>query len=123
MVVAINSVSGGSDLERVGSALRLQTNCAQVVIRRPTSATVVKRWAGSTADSADVSCAGAPSQVVYVRFISHTRLLAAMAESAPSGGYCLVGDAIVLDRLVRVPSTVLSDMCQSLGGSLGNGGA
>ena len=42
----------------------------------------------------------------------------AVAAGQPAGGYCLLSDSIVSDERADVASTVLSDMCQSLGGKL-----
>ena len=119
IVLSIARVSGTSDVERIKSALRLQTNCAHVAVRRPSRARIVKRWAGATVQSADVACSAAGPQVVYVKFIDRITLTRAVASAAPDSRYCVIGDAIVIDRLAGAASTVLSDMCQSLGGSLG----
>lgn len=117
VVLAIASVSGANDLERVESALGQQTNCAGIGARRPSHATVAMRWAGSTAQSADIGCTSGP-QVIYVKFIDRTSLARAVATDPPAQRYCVVGDAILFDRRVGAASTLLSDICQSLGGSL-----
>jgi hypothetical protein len=117
VVLAIASVGGADDLERVKSALRQQTNCADIVVRGVSRAAVAKQWAGSATRAADVGCSAGP-RVVYVEFISRTGLARAMAADPPAEPYCVVGDAILVDRRVRAASTVLSDMCESLGGSL-----
>lgn len=119
VVVAIASVRGPGDVERIKSALRLQTNCAHITIRRPSRAPVVERWAASTVQTADIRCRETNARVIYAKFIDHDRLDRALAASEPTGRYCLLGNAILIDRLVMAPSTVLSDMCQSLGGQVG----
>lgn len=118
VVLAIASVGGADDLERVESALRQQTNCADVVVRGVSRAAVAKQWAGSATQAADVGCRRAGPRVVYVKFTSRTGLARAMAADPPAEPYCVVGDAILVDRRVGAASTVLSDICQSLGGSL-----
>ena len=116
--LAIASVTSANDVNRIKSALRLQTNCQQIVVRRPSHATLVKRWAGSTVQSADVICVSTGPDVTYARFLDRGRLDSAVAASLPSGGYCRLGNAVMVARLVGAASTVLSDMCQSLGGTL-----
>jgi hypothetical protein len=118
VVLAIASVGGANDLERVESALRQQANCADIVVRRVPHATVAKRWAGSATQAADVGCTTAGPRVVYVKFSSRTGLTRVLATDPPVEPYCLVGDAILVDRGVGAASTVLSDICQSLAGSL-----
>jgi hypothetical protein len=118
VVVSIASVTSANDVNRIRSALRLQTNCPRIVVHRPSQATIAKRWAGSTVQSADVVCASTGPDVVYARFIDRARLDSAVAASLPSGGYCRLGNAVMVARLVGAASTVLSDMCQSLGGTL-----
>jgi hypothetical protein len=124
VVVAIASAPAPSDLEGIKSALRLQTNCAHTTVRRPSRALIVKRWAGLTVQSADVFCAAAgPLRVSYAKFLDRGRLDRALATSQPSGGYCLLGDSLVTAQFVGVASTVLSDLCQSLAGTLVIGSA
>ena len=118
VVAAIASVTGPGDLERVKSALQLQTNCPHVAVRRPSRAPVTERWAGSTAQTADVACDAAGPRLIYVAFIDHGRLEAALATTPPAGSYCQLGDAILVAQRVGEASTMLSDMCQSLGGTL-----
>jgi type II secretory pathway pseudopilin PulG len=118
VVLAIASVGGANDLERVESALRQQANCADIVVRRVSRATVATQWAGSAAQAADIGCTGAGPRVVYVKFIGRTGLARALTTDPPAEPYCLVGDAILVDRRVGAASTVLSDMCQSVGGSV-----
>ena len=118
VVVAIASVTSANDVNRIKSALRLQTNCQQIVVRRPSHTTIAKRWAGSTVQSADVVCVATGPDVTYARFIDRARLDSAVAASLPSGGYCRLGNAVMVARHVGTASTVLSDMCQSLGGTL-----
>jgi hypothetical protein len=118
VVVSIASVTSGNDVNRIKSALRLQTNCQQIVVHRPSHATIVKRWAGSTVQSADVVCAATGLDVIYARFLDRARLDSAVVASLPSGGYCRLGNAVMVARLVGAASTILSDMCQSLGGTL-----
>jgi hypothetical protein len=118
VVVAIAHVTGSSDLARIKSALGLQTNCPHIAVRRPSRALIVKRWAGLTVQSADVACSPAGPRVTYAKFIDRTRLDRAVAASPPSGGYCLLANAIVVAQLAGVASTVLSDVCQSLAGTL-----
>jgi hypothetical protein len=118
VVVAIGSVTGADDLQRIKSALRLQTNCADVAIRRPSRAVTVKRWAGLTVQSADVVCAATGPRLVYAKFADRDTLARAVATTQPSGGYCRLEDAILFGRPVDAASTTLGDMCQSLGGML-----
>lgn len=118
VVLAISSTPAAGDLERIASALRLQTNCPRVAVRRPSRAAIVKRWTGLTVQSADVACAAGGPRLTYAKFIDTARLESAVVASLPSGGYCLLGSAIVLAERVGVSSTVLSDMCQSLAGTL-----
>jgi len=118
VVLAIASVGGANDLERVESALRQQANCADIVVRQLSHATVAKQWAGSATQAADVDCVTAGPRVAYVKFVSRTGLARALATDPPAAPYCLVGDAILVGRRVGAVSTVLSDVCQSLGGSL-----
>jgi hypothetical protein len=118
VVIAIASVTGPNAVERIKSALQLQTNCVHIAVRRPSSAVIVKRWVGLTVQSADVACATGGPRVTYAKFIDRARLDRAVAASQPSRGYCLLGDAILTGELVGVATTVLSDMCQSLGGTL-----
>jgi hypothetical protein len=118
VVLAIASVGGANDLERVESALRQQVNCADVVVRRVSDVTVAKQWAGSATQAADVGCATAGPRVVYVKFINRTGRDRALARDPPAEPYCVVGDAILVDRRVGAASTVLSDICQSLAGSM-----
>jgi hypothetical protein len=118
VVVAIAHVTGSDDVGRIKSTLQFQTNCAHVAVRRPSRALIIKRWAGLTVQSADVLCATAGPRVSYAQFIDRTTLDRAVLESQPSGGYCLLGDAILIGPLGGVASTVLSDICQSLGGML-----
>jgi hypothetical protein len=118
VVVAIASVTGPDAVERIKSALQLQTNCVHITVRRPSRAVIVKRWVGLTIQSADVACAAGGPRVTYAKFIDRTRLDHAVAASQPSRGYCLLGDAILTGELFGVATTVLSDMCQSLGGTL-----
>lgn len=118
VVIALLSATGSHEVERIGSALRLQTNCPHVTVRRPSRAAAVKRWAGLTVQSADVVCGTAGPHVIYAKFMDHDTLDRAVVSSPPSGGYCRLEAAIVLSRLDGVPSTVFSDMCQSLGGTL-----
>ena len=49
VVLAISSVTNHGDIERVKTALKLQTNCANITVGRPSRAPIVKRWSGSTA--------------------------------------------------------------------------
>ena len=118
VVIALLSTTGSHDVERIRSALRLQTNCPHITVRRPSRAAAVKRWAGLTVQSADVVCGTAGPHVIYAKFIDRSTLERAVISSPPSGGYCRLEAAILLPRLVGVPSTVFSDMCQSLGGTL-----
>jgi hypothetical protein len=118
VVVAIASAPAPSDLDGIKSALRLQTNCAHVTVRRPSRALIVKRWAGLPVQSADVLCAAAGPGVSYAKFLDRGRRDRALATSQPSDGYCLLGDSIVTGQFAGVASTVLSDLCQSLAGTL-----
>lgn len=118
VVLAIASVGGANDLERVESALRQQANCADIVVRRVSRATVAKQWAGSATQAADIGCTRAGPRVVYVKFISRTGLVRAITTDPPAQPYCLVGDGIIVDRHLGAASTLFSDICQSLGGSL-----
>jgi hypothetical protein len=118
VVVAIASVTGGSELERVKSALRLQTNCARIAVRRPSRAVIVNRWAGATVQSADVACEAAGPRVVYAKFNDRGGLDRAVATNQPAGSYCVLGNAVLIAGRVGAASTILSDMCQSLGGRL-----
>jgi hypothetical protein len=117
MVLAIASVGGANDLERVESALRQQANCADIEVRCVSRATVAKQWAGSATQAADVGCTRAGPRVVYVKFVSRTGLARVLATDLPAEPYCLVGDAILVDRRVGAASTLFSDICQCLGGS------
>lgn len=118
VVVAIASVTGPGDLARIKSALGLQTNCPQVTVGRPSRAPIARRWAGSTAQTADVVCAVAGPRLTYVEFVNRERLDSAMAATPPAGSYCQLGDAILIAGRVGGASTVLSDVCQSVGGTL-----
>jgi hypothetical protein len=118
VVISIASVTSANDVSRIKSALRLQTNCQRIVVHRPSQATIVKRWSGSTVASADVVCQGTGPDVTYARFANRNRLVSAVAAGLPSGGYCRLGNAVMVARRVGAASTVLSDMCQSLGGTL-----
>lgn len=118
VVWAIARVTGHGDLQRVKTALQLQTNCAQVAVRLPSRAQIVKRWAGLTAQTADVRCTATGAGLVYARFVDSATMLRALAANPPSASYCRIGNAILIDRLVQVASTVMSDTCQSLGGTL-----
>jgi hypothetical protein len=118
VVLAISSVTNHGDIQRVKTALKLQTNCATIAVGRPSRAPIVKRWTGSTAQSADIRCVETGAALVYAKFADHAALEQAIATNPPSGRYCVLGSAVVLDRLVRVPSTVMSDTCQSVGGTL-----
>jgi len=118
VVVAIGSVTGGNDLQRIKSALQLQTNCVHVAVRRPSRAVAVKRWAGWTVQSADVVCAATAPRLVYAKVVGRDTLTRAVATTEPSGGYCRLDDAILFGRPVGAASTTLGDMCQSLGGML-----
>jgi len=118
IVIALASVSGADELEHVKSAFRLQTNCTHIAVTRPSRALSVRRWTGLTAQSADVDCTASPLRVSYAKFIDRTSMNRAVAAGQPAGGYCLLSDSIVSDERADVASTVLSDMCQSLGGKL-----
>jgi hypothetical protein len=118
VVVAITSVTSSDDLARVKSALRLQTNCAHIAVVRPSRTPIARRWASLAVRSADVVCPTMSLRVTYAKFTDRGTLDRAAASSLPAGGYCRLGDAIVLGRLAGAASTVLSDMCQSLGGTL-----
>lgn len=123
VVIAIATVTGPRDLDRIQAALRLQTNCSHITVRRPSRAPIVKQWAGKTVQSADVQCdvptsSQAPPQVIYAKFTNGSTLDSAVAASLPAGGYCRLGDAVMLSRLAGAPSTAFSDICQSLGGQL-----
>ena len=118
VVVAIASVAGANDVDRIKSALRLQTNCRHIAVQRPSREPIVHRWAGSTVQSADIDCPSAGVKVIYAKFIDSARLDGAVAATLPSGGYCRLGDAVMLRRLAGAGSTVLGDICQSLGGKL-----
>ncbi len=119
VIIAIGSVTGADDVQRVRSALRLQTNCQTITIRRPSRAVIERRWASLAVQSADVDCVPRGPLVTYTRFIDSARRDSAVAASLASGGYCRLGDdAVILARFVGAASTVLSDMCQSLGGTL-----
>jgi hypothetical protein len=117
VVLAIASVGGPNDLERVESALRQQANCADIVVRRVSPATVAKQWADSATQATDVGCRAGP-RVVYVKFISRTGQARALASDPVAEPYCVIGDAVLVGRRVGAASTVLTDICQSLGGSL-----
>jgi hypothetical protein len=118
VVVALTSAPASSDLSRVKSAFELQTNCQQVAVEHPSSAVIVRRWAGLAVQSADVDCAAAGPRVTYAKFLDRGSLDRALAASQPSGGYCVLGQSIVTAQLVGPASTLLSDMCQSLAGTL-----
>jgi hypothetical protein len=118
VVLAISSVTNHGDVERVKTALKLQTNCATIAVGRPSHAAILKRWSGKTAQSADIRCVETGAALVYAKFADHAALERAIATNPPTGHYCLLDSAIVIDRLVRVPSTVMSDTCQSVGGTL-----
>jgi hypothetical protein len=118
MVLAIASVRGASDLERVESALKQQANCADIVVRRLSRPSVAKQWSGSATQAADVGCTRPGPRLVYVKFISRTGRARALATDPPAEPYCLVGDAILVDRHVGPASILFSDICQSVGGSL-----
>jgi hypothetical protein len=117
VIVAIAHVTGGSDVERVKSALRLQTNCARIDVRRPSSAGIVSRWGSAAVQSADVQCAAGP-RVVYAKFSDRDGLDRAVATTEPPGSYCVVGSAVLIARRVGAASTILNDICQSLAGRL-----
>jgi hypothetical protein len=118
VVISIASVTSANDVNRIKSALRLQTNCQRIVVSRPSHSPILKRWAGSAVASADVVCASTGPDVTYARFSDRDRLDSAVAAGLPSGGYCRLGNAVMVARRVGSASTVLSDMCQSLGGTL-----
>lgn len=118
VVVALTNAPASSDLSRVKSAFQLQTNCQQVAVERPSSAAIVKRWSGLTVQSADVVCATPGPRVTYAKFLDRGSLDRALAASQPPGGYCVLGRSIVTAQLVGPASTLLSDMCQSLAGTL-----
>jgi hypothetical protein len=123
VLVAIASVTGPGDLERVRSALQLQTNCPHIAVQRPSRAPVIRRWAGSTLQTADVVCDVAGPRLIYVEFIDRGRLDTALATTPPAASYCRLGDAILMAQLVGEASTMLSDVCQSVGGTLMNASA
>ncbi len=118
VVWALSRASDRGELTRIESALQLQTNCAHTVVQRPSRDRAASAWAGSTVQTADVRCAATGDAVVYARFGDHAALERALAVNPPAGRYCPLSDAIVLDRLVSAPSTAMSDICQSLGGTL-----
>jgi hypothetical protein len=123
VIFAISRVTSHDDVERIRTALRLQTNCSSIAVGRPSRAALVEGWAGSTVQSADIRCAQTGATLIYAEFADHASLERALATSRPSGHYCLLGSAVIIDRLVEVPSTVMSDMCQSIGGTLIAAGA
>jgi hypothetical protein len=118
VVWAIARVTGHGDLQRIKTALALQTNCAQVAITRPSRAQIVTKWAGMTAQTADVRCTSTGAGLVYAKFGDSGSLDRALATDPPSTSYCRLGNAILIDHLVQVASTAMSDTCQSLGGTL-----
>ncbi len=118
VILAISSVGGHGDVAQIKTALQLQTNCANIAVGRPSRAQVVKRWAGSTVQTADIRCVETGASLVYAKFADHASLERELATEQPSGHYCVLDSGIVLDRLVKVPSTVMSDTCQSIGGTL-----
>jgi hypothetical protein len=118
VIVAISSVRNHDDVERIKTALKLQTNCANIAVEHPSRAPVVKQWAGSATQTADVRCVATNASLVYAKFSDHDSLERSLATHPPSSRYCVLGSAIVIDRLVSVPSTVMSDTCQSIGGTL-----
>jgi hypothetical protein len=105
-------------VERLKTALRLQTNCANIAVGRPSRVPLVKRWSGSAVQSADIRCVETGAALVYAKFADHAALERTLATDPPSGPYCVLDRGVVIDRLVRVPSTVMSDTCQSVGGTL-----
>lgn len=117
IVAAIASVSRPNEIDRVKSALRLQTNCPGISVRRPSRAPIVKRWGGLTSQSADIVCADGP-HVIYAKFADPAALQGTVAATQPNGGYCLLDGAVLLGRTVGAASTVVGDMCQSLGGHM-----
>jgi hypothetical protein len=118
VALALSSVTNHGDIERIKTALQLQTNCASIAVGRPSRVPVVKRWAGSTVQSADIRCAETGAALVYAKFADRASLERMLATDPPSGPYCVLDSGVMIDRLVRVPSTVMSDTCQSVGGTL-----
>jgi hypothetical protein len=119
VVISIGSVSRAGDLERATSAIRLQTNCRHLVVTRPSGARLVRSWPAHTAD---IFCPGGGPGLVYAAFADSDRLHAALFEDPPAQRYCTAGNVIVIDRVLG-PSTLVSDVCQSLGGTLVTPGA
>jgi hypothetical protein len=78
-------------------------------------------WTSLAAPTARVVCRGAGASVEYAQFTDHDALNRALASHPPSRRYCLVGTAIVVDRLAQFDPTVFTDMCLSLGGTFVNG--
>src|SRR5579875_2357930 len=113
VVWAIARVANHGDLQRIETALELQTNCAHVAVRRPSRAQIVEHWAGMTAQTADVRCTATGAGLVYAKFSDSGTLDRALATDPPSSSYCRLGNAILIDRLVHVASTAMSDTCQS----------
>ena len=123
VILAIAHVTSHNDVARIKTALQLQTNCSSIAVGRPSHAPVLARWAGSTVKSADIRCDRTGATLVYAKFPDHASLQRALATNPPSGHYCLLDSGIIIDRLVKVPSTVMSDTCQSIGGTLIAAGA
>src|ERR1700744_1011839 len=90
VILAISRATSHDDVERIRTALQLQTNCSSIAVGRPSHAAVIQRWSGSTVQSADIRCAQTGATLVYAKFADHASLERALATSQPSGHYCLL---------------------------------
>jgi hypothetical protein len=122
VIFALSSANGPKGADRVKDAIRWPTTCGAVTVERPSQAAVMRRWAATATQTADIRCGRGGPGVAYAQFPSNVTLNTAIANHQPSEPYCLFGSSIVLDELRESNSSAFTDMCQTLSGTFVNSG-